>query len=149
MSSEQSPAPGRGVPGPGLPRRELSVRRAPKFTPFLAAGAVLGVVAAAVVALAGPENAEFTRGSIFGFFAVLFGTAGLLAGGIVALVLDRLSVRRAELILAEETGPAEETGTAEETSTAAQTGTDGPGPAEGSAGQADPDGPDAPGTAHR
>ncbi|MFD1214206.1 hypothetical protein ACFQ36_19440 [Arthrobacter sp. GCM10027362] len=101
MSSEQSPAP--AGPGPGRPGRELTVRRAPKFGPFLAAGTVLGVLAAVVVALTGPESAEFTRGSIFGFFAVVFGVAGLLLGGIVALVLDRMSVKRAGHLLAEET----------------------------------------------
>jgi hypothetical protein len=111
MSSEQPPTP--AGPGP-VPRgrREVVVRRAPKFVPFMAAGVVLGVVVAAVTALAGPESAEFTRGAVFGFFAVLFGLAGLLAGAVAALVLDRVGVKRAEHLFAEETGAAEETGTA-------------------------------------
>jgi hypothetical protein len=114
MSSEQSPTPagsGDGAPGRGRPARELTVRRAPKFTPILAAGAVLGVVVAAVVALAGPESAEFTRGAIFGFFAVLFALAGMLAGAVVALVLDRASIRRAGRLYADEVETGDDNGT--------------------------------------
>jgi hypothetical protein len=77
-------------------------------------------VVAAVTALAGPESAEFSRGAVFGFFAVLFGLAGLLLGAVAALVLDRVGVRRAEHVFAEEAGAAEETadGTGTATGTA-------------------------------
>lgn len=99
MNAEQPATPAESGNG----RREVVVRRAPKFVPFMAAGTVLGIAAAAATALAGPENAEFTRGAVFGFFTVFFGLAGLLLGAVVALVLDRVSVRRAEHLLAEET----------------------------------------------
>lgn len=114
MNSEQPPTPAAAGPAP-RGRREVVVRRAPKFVPFMAAGTVLGVVVAAVTALAGPESAEFNRGAVFGFFAVLFGLAGLLVGAVAALVLDRVGVRRAEHLFAEETGTAEKTGTADGT----------------------------------
>jgi hypothetical protein len=91
----------------------------------MVAGAVLGIVVAAVTALAGPESAEFTRGSVFGFFAVLFGVVGLLAGAVAALILDRVGIRRAEHLIAEETGP-EAAGTADGTAGGTAAGPDGP-----------------------
>jgi len=124
MSSEQPSTPAGSGPAPRR-RREVVVRRAPKFVPFMAAGVVLGVLVAAVTALAGPENAEFTRGSVFGFFAVLFGVAGLLAGAVAALVLDRVGIRRAEHLIAEETGPTE-AGTTDGTVPGTGAGPDGP-----------------------
>jgi hypothetical protein len=98
MSSEHLPA----ASGSGQPR-EVSVRRAPKFGPFMGAGVVLGIIVAAVSAYTGPESAEFTRGAVFGFLAVLFGVAGMLVGALVVLVVDRVSVRRSRKMLAVET----------------------------------------------
>ncbi|MCG2623553.1 hypothetical protein LVY72_16775 [Arthrobacter sp. I2-34] len=134
MNSEPSPTPEGAAPA-ARGRRELIVRRAPKFVPFMVAGTVLGVVVAAVVALAGPESAEFTRGAVFGFFGVLFGLAGLLVGAVVALVLDRVGLKHAEHLYAEEIDPAAETNAAE---SGAANGT---GTAGGTAGG--PDGTDA------
>jgi hypothetical protein len=98
MSPEHLPAPS----GSGQPR-EVSVRRAPKFAPFMGAGVVLGIIVAAVSAYTGPESAEFTRSATFGFLAVLFGIAGMLLGALVVLVIDRVSVRRSHKMLAVET----------------------------------------------
>jgi uncharacterized membrane protein YfcA len=62
MPSEQPPAE----------RREVNVRRAPKYVPFLILGALVGIAAAAVVAYAVPANPSFDAGAVFGFFMVLF-----------------------------------------------------------------------------
>ena len=85
MSSEEIPAE----------RREVTVRRAPKYVPFLILGALVGVVVAAVVAYALPGDESFDRGAVFGFFLVMFGAGGAILGAVAALVLDRRSVRRA------------------------------------------------------
>ncbi len=87
---------------PGVPeRREIIVRRAPKFVPFLVAGGILGVLVAAVVAWGAPGNAEYDRSTIFGFFAVLLAVPGVVLGGIVALILDRVSIKRMERAVVE------------------------------------------------
>ncbi|HEY8294275.1 MAG TPA: hypothetical protein VIG41_02955 [Micrococcaceae bacterium] len=87
---------------PGVPeRREIIVRRAPKFVPFLVAGGIVGVLVAAVVAWGAPGNAEYDRSTIFGFFAVLLAVPGVVSGGIVALILDRVSIRRMERAVVE------------------------------------------------
>ncbi|MGO4805960.1 hypothetical protein AB4089_12605 [Arthrobacter sp. 2MCAF15] len=92
---QREPAPG-SVPG-GVPeRREVTVRRAPKYVPFLILGGLVGVAVAAIIAYALPGDASYDRGSVFGFFMVLCAAGGVILGAAVALVLDRLSVRRAE-----------------------------------------------------
>lgn len=82
-------------------RREVTVRRAPKYVPFLVLGALVGIVAAAVVAYAVPGDATFDPGAVFGFFLVMFAAAGALLGAALALVLDRRSVRRQERAIVE------------------------------------------------
>ncbi|WP_372697194.1 hypothetical protein [Arthrobacter sp. JSM 101049] len=73
---------------------EVSVSSSPKFWPFVGAGAVLGVLAAMFTALAGDPGGEFTQGSVFGFFAVVFGLAGVLLGCIAFLIVDAVLRRR-------------------------------------------------------
>lgn len=82
-------------------RRAVTVRRAPKYVPFLILGALVGVVAAAVVAYAVPGDATFDPGAVFGFFLVMFAAAGALLGAALALVLDRRSVKRQERAVVE------------------------------------------------
>ena len=84
MSFEETPAE----------RREITVRRAPRYVPFLVLGGILGVAAAAFVAYGLPGDPSFDRGSVFGFFLVMFAAAGAILGAVAALVLDRLSVKR-------------------------------------------------------
>ncbi|MEZ2390496.1 hypothetical protein AB6813_13280 [bacterium RCC_150] len=76
-------------------RRGITVRRAPKFVPFMVLGGLVGVIAAAFVAYGLPGDASFDTGAVFGFFLVAFAAGGVLLGSIVALVLDKASVRRA------------------------------------------------------
>ena len=118
MSSEQhpprdgdadTPAPDTSTPGThggqkdGPHRREVTVRRAPRFAPFMGLGVLLGVIIAAIVAYTGPGDATLTRESIFGFFAMVFAIPGLLLGALLVLVLDRISVRRTRRAVAQRT----------------------------------------------
>ncbi|MCC3290040.1 MULTISPECIES: hypothetical protein [unclassified Arthrobacter] len=88
-------------------RREITVRRAPRFVPFLALGVVAGFIAALFVAYGGAENPSFTREATLGFFTVMFGLPGLLLGALTALILDWISVRRARRSTVESVDPAE------------------------------------------
>jgi hypothetical protein len=108
---EQAPAP---------ERRRVTVRRAPKYVPFLILGGLLGVAAAAIVAYGLPANNSYDPNTVFGFFMVLCSAGGVMLGAVVALLLDRLSVRRAQNAVVEsvpdsdtvtETGAGTETGT--------------------------------------
>ena len=91
MASEQPPAE----------RREITVRRAPKYVPFLILGALVGVGAAAAVAYGLPASESFDPGSVFGFFLVLFAGAGAVLGAALALILDRRSVKRQQRAVVE------------------------------------------------
>ncbi|KRE79289.1 hypothetical protein [Arthrobacter sp. Soil763] len=82
-------------------RRAVTVRRAPKYVPFLIAGGLLGVVVAAILAYGLPAREGFDANSVFGFFLTFCIGGGAVLGAIVALVLDRLSVRRAERAVVE------------------------------------------------
>ncbi|HJW00427.1 MAG TPA: hypothetical protein VJ617_15155 [Arthrobacter sp.] len=82
-------------------RREVTVRRAPKYVPFLILGALVGVAVAAVVAYGLPGDESFDRGSVFGFFLVMFGAGGAILGAVAALILDRRSVKRQQRAIVE------------------------------------------------
>ena len=86
---------------PSAERREVTVRRAPKYVPFLILGALVGIIAAAVVAYGLPGSASFDSGAVFGFFLVMFAGGGAILGAVVALVLDRRSVKRRERAVVE------------------------------------------------
>ena len=91
MASEDTPAE----------RRQITVRRAPRYVPFLILGGLVGIIAAAVIAYALPGDASYDPNSVFGFFMVLFGAGGVILGAIAALLLDRLSVRRSRQAVVE------------------------------------------------
>jgi hypothetical protein len=91
MSFEETPAE----------RREVTVRRAPKYVPFLILGGLVGVAAAAAVAYGLPGDESFDRSSVFGFFLVVFGAGGAILGAIAALLLDRRSVKRQQRAVVE------------------------------------------------
>jgi hypothetical protein len=92
MSSPETPAP---------ERREVTVRRAPKYVPFLILGALVGIAVAAFLAFGIPGDENWDPSAVFGFFLVLCGAGGAILGAIAALLLDRLSVRRAERAVVE------------------------------------------------
>ena len=79
------------------PRRiDLAARRrAPRFRAFLLTGAVAGVVLGLLVALIAPggEDSAFAGRTVAGFLAMAMGLLGALAGGVVAVVVDRRSTR--------------------------------------------------------
>ena len=101
---QREPAPGSvpgNVPGSVPERREVTVRRAPKYVPFLILGGLVGVAVAAIIAYALPGDEGYDASSVFGFFMILCAAGGVILGALVALVLDRMSVRRAERAVVE------------------------------------------------
>ena len=122
--TEQPPVPPAGEPpvqppaGPPADRRRgtagehretVRVRRAPKFAVFLAAGAVLGIIAALILTFAFGGTGEaspntglvYTQGQVFGFLVLICVTVGLGIGGLVALLFDRRSARHTRQVSAE------------------------------------------------
>lgn len=77
-------------------RREITIRRAPRFVPFMALGVVAAFFTALIMAYTGDENPQYTREAVLGFFTVMFALPGVALGSIAALILDRISIRRSE-----------------------------------------------------
>ena len=79
----------------------LRVRRAPRISVFLIAGAGLGILAAMILTFAfdgtlyGSPNTGmvYSQGQVFGFLALIGIAVGLAVGGVIALILDRRSSR--------------------------------------------------------
>lgn len=83
--------------------QQMMYRRAPKVTPFLVAGAVLGIIAAFFwVAIQG-GNEEFSTTQTLGFLAVLFAAVGAAIAALVWMLLDRRSKRHVETVYAQRT----------------------------------------------
>lgn len=83
------------------------VHSTPKFWPFMGVGAAVGIIIALISAFTGPESAEFTRTSVAGFLGVGFGMAGVLLAGIVFVIVDRVTLKRARRAVAVPTGDPE------------------------------------------
>ncbi|WP_138444426.1 hypothetical protein [Sinomonas susongensis] len=83
-------------------QRQITVRRAPKFVPFLVTGGLLGALAAVIFGSGGDLPDGYTNTSAFGYFLILFVAAGVLAGGLTVLIVDRVSVKRARRATVEE-----------------------------------------------
>ncbi|MBP3035296.1 hypothetical protein J2M53_03365 [Arthrobacter sp. zg-ZUI100] len=82
-------------------RREITIRRAPRFVPFLALGVIAGFIAALVVAYAGPADPTYTREATLGFFTMMFAIPGVCLGALAALLLDWISVRKSRRAIVE------------------------------------------------
>lgn len=82
-------------------RDTVTVRRAPRYPRFIALGAVVGVIAALILTFAFPDNEEFDKGQVFGFLLLVCGTIGVALGAVVALVIDRVTSRRAASVAVE------------------------------------------------
>lgn len=81
------------------------MRRAPKYGVFLTVGAMLGVLVALILTFAtGEESPSPATGvtyssiQVFGFLALIGIAIGLALGGVVALLFDRASRRRARTV---------------------------------------------------
>jgi MFS family permease len=81
----------------------VSVRRAPKYGRFIILGAGLGVIVTYILTSLFEVDPKVGFVSLFAYFA-LFGVAGgAVVGAVTALILDRVSSRRAKTVEAEHT----------------------------------------------
>jgi hypothetical protein len=99
----------RPVPAPDVVTSpdQVTIRRAPRFSVFILGGAVLGflvtvVIVAVTMGIDRGDQQETTGfAGLVGYFG-LYGVAiGMLVGALVAVVLDRVSSRRAASLTAE------------------------------------------------
>lgn len=96
---EQTPEPD-GIEETVTPA-EVRVRRSPRYFRFMITGAVLFAIVALILTFSFPENPTYDRGSVFGFLLAIGVAVGVAVGAIVALVLDRVTARRARSVQAD------------------------------------------------
>lgn len=84
------------------------VRRSPRYSRFLLVGAMLGVIVAAILAFGVQRvdvpqigEAVFSDGQVFGFLALIGIATGVLLGGVVALILERVVGRNVRTVHAD------------------------------------------------
>ncbi|MDY0947121.1 hypothetical protein SOM11_14075 [Frigoribacterium sp. CFBP9039] len=80
---------------------EVTVRRAPKYPVFLIMGALAGVIVSLIVTSLFPFQEGEGVASTYGYFSLWGLTFGGAIGSLVAIIVDRVSVRRAKSVTAE------------------------------------------------
>ncbi|MET0843943.1 MAG: hypothetical protein ABWY23_08825 [Mycetocola sp.] len=105
-SPSASPAPS----GQPASRQSVRVRRTPKFANFVLLGALFGAIAAFVLTVAIPPDAEYARANgfaeysqlqIFGFLLLIGLVVGIAIALTVAILLDRRNSRRSTVVEAD------------------------------------------------
>ena len=70
-------------------RQRRQVRRSPRFSGFLITGGLAGLVIGFFLSVIGPVDARYDGSAALGFLGLIFAGVGALAGGVVAVLLDR------------------------------------------------------------
>jgi hypothetical protein len=83
-----------------MAKENVTIRKAPKYLPFLLAFATLGFITAVIVYLNIDESAK-GNASILGLLLTYFSGAGAALGLVVALIIDGISRLRAKTAVAE------------------------------------------------
>ncbi|WP_174774862.1 MULTISPECIES: hypothetical protein [unclassified Cryobacterium] len=98
------PAPGAAVPEILVGQAAATVRRSPRYLNFMIVGAVLGAVTALILTVGFPQTAEFGLLQVFGFLLLVGVVVGLALGALVAIVIDRFTVRSVQTIVVDRLG---------------------------------------------
>ncbi|WP_174775136.1 hypothetical protein [Cryobacterium glucosi] len=98
------PAPGAAVPEVLVGQAAATVRRSPRYLNFMIVGAVLGAVTALILTVGFPQTAEFGLLQVFGFLLLVGVVVGLALGALVAIVIDRFTVRSVQTVVVDRLG---------------------------------------------
>ena len=79
-------------------KTEASIRRAPRVPVFLILGALVGFIVTLALTASFPSDPAVGFPATFGYFLLYGVPAGIVLGAIVAVVLDRVSARRAKQV---------------------------------------------------
>jgi hypothetical protein len=82
---------------------EVRIRRAPKVPVFLALGALFGAIVTLILTSAFPVDPTIGFPATVGYFMLYGIPAGAVLGALLALLLDRMSARRARNVTVEHT----------------------------------------------
>ena len=83
------------------PESTVKIRRAPKIGAFLVVGGLIGALVTLVLTAQFPVDPNVGFIALFGDFCLFGIPAGVLLGALLALLLDRVSRKRAREVVAE------------------------------------------------
>lgn len=89
VTQQDGPTEPQHPAGPGRVVRH-PVRRTPNFMRFIITGAVIGLIAGAIVATSGTNAPGYSDRTGIALIGGILAALGALAGAVVALVLERL-----------------------------------------------------------
>lgn len=80
---------------------EVRIRRAPKYAAFVVVGALVGAIVTLIVTAQFPADPGVGFGALFAYFALYGITGGIVLGAVLAIIIDRVSARRAKTVSVE------------------------------------------------
>ena len=81
----------------------VRVRRAPKYPAFIIVGGAVGVIVSMIITSLFEFDESTGPAATLGYFALYGLVGGILLGSLLALILDRVTMRRARNVEAETT----------------------------------------------
>mgnify|MGYP002716196573 FL=1 len=79
---------------------DVTVRRSPRYSVFVALGVILGFIIAGILAFLPVDTSaltqEYSRAAVLGILMAFLGIVGGFLGAFVALIIDRSSVKKAK-----------------------------------------------------
>lgn len=81
--------------------QDATVRRAPRYGAFIAVGALIGFIVTAIVTMQFPADPNVGLIASLAYFSLFGVSAGAALGALIALILDRRSLRRTRTVQVE------------------------------------------------
>ena len=79
---------------------DVTVRRSPRYSVFVALGVIVGFIIAGILAFLPVDTStltqEYSRAAVLGILMAFLGIVGGFLGALVALIIDRSSVKNAK-----------------------------------------------------
>ncbi len=101
VAADQALAARADAPQAPVERAQVSIRRAPKISVFLILGALVGFLGTLILTALQPVDPAIGFAALFGYFLIYGIPAGVVLGGIIAVIFDRVSHRTAKIVPAE------------------------------------------------
>jgi len=94
-----------------ITEESVRIRRAPKYPAFMIVGGGIGAIVTFILTMLFPADPQVGLPALFGYFALFGVTGGVVLGALLALLVDRVTLRHSKEATVElttvEAGPLE------------------------------------------